>query len=141
MTIEHQEIKKHLKQRAPFLLVDRITYLDNEKVIGLKNVSGTDPFLEGHFPDEPIMPGVVLLEAMSQVGGVLVAHDARFADAKGGFLAGIDKVKFKKFVIPGDQVVIEGTNLIAAGRLARVSLEAKVDDSVVASGQVSYFMR
>ena len=141
MVIEHQDIKKHLRQRAPFLLVDRIIYLDDKRVVGIKNVSGTDPFLDGHFPDEPIFPGVILLEAMSQVGGVLVAHVPRFANSTAGFLAGIDKVKFKKFVVPGDQVVIEGDGLVAAGRMARLKLQAKVKDDLVATGEISYYLR
>jgi 3-hydroxyacyl-[acyl-carrier-protein] dehydratase len=141
MLIEHQEIKKYLKQRAPFLLVDRIVHLDHERVVGIKNVSGTDPFLQGHFDDNPILPGVVLMEAMSQVGGVLIAHDSRFADSTGGFLAGMDKVKFKKFVVPGDQVTIEASGLVAIGRLARLHLSAKVADEEVASGEVSYYLR
>lgn len=140
MQIEHQDIKNFLKQRAPFLLVDRITYLDAEKVVGVKNVSGSDPFLVGHFDDAPILPGVVLMEAMGQVGGVLIAHDARFADAAGGFLAGVDKVKFKKFVIPGDQVVIEAGRLVAIGRLVRLTVSARVGADEVACGEISYYM-
>lgn len=69
MTIEHQEIKQILRQRTPFLLVDRILEMDGERAVGIKNVTGTEPYLVGHFPDEPILPGVLLLEAMSQVGG------------------------------------------------------------------------
>lgn len=139
--IEHQEIKQFLRQRPPFLLVDRIVHLDSERIVGIKNVSGTDPFLEGHFDEEPILPGVVLLEAMSQVGGVLIAHDKRFANSTGGFLAGMDKVKFKKFVVPGDQVTIEADQLVAIGRLARLSVRARVGDTEIASGEVSYYLR
>lgn len=139
--IEHQELKQFLRQRPPFLLVDRIVHLDSERIVGIKNVSGSDPFLEGHFDEEPILPGVVLLEAMSQVGGVLIAHDKRFADSTGGFLAGIDKVKFKKFVVPGDQVTIEADQLVAIGRLARLSVRARVGDTEIATGEVSYYLR
>jgi 3-hydroxyacyl-[acyl-carrier-protein] dehydratase len=141
MDIEHQDIKRFLRQRAPFLLVDRITYLDAERVVGIKNISGTDPFLEGHFDDGPILPGVVLIEAMSQVGGVLLAHDERFKHATGGFLAGVDKMKFKKFVIPGDQVEIEAGALVAMGSLARLTIRARVGNEEVAAGEVSYFMQ
>lgn len=139
--IEHQDIKKYLKQRAPFLLVDRITHLDAHSIVGLKNVSGSDPFLEGHFEDQPILPGVVLMEAMSQVGGVLIAHDPRYADATGGYLAGVDRMKFKKFVVPGDQVVIEAGALVAIGRLVRLTVRARVGDDEVASGEISYYLK
>lgn len=139
--IEHQQVKQFLRQRPPFLLVDRIVHLDGERIVGIKNVSGSDPFLDGHFEDEPILPGVVLMEAMSQVGGVLIAHDPRFAGSTGGFLAGMDKVKFKKFVVPGDQVRIEAGQLVAIGRLARLSVRASVGDDEVASGEISYYLR
>lgn len=141
MVLEHQEIKLHLRQRFPFLLVDRILELEDERAVGIKNVTGTEMFLQGHFPDQPIFPGVLLVEAMSQVGGVLMAHDRRFAHATQGFLASLDKVKFKKFVLPGDQVVIEATKLAAIGNLARVSVSARVGDAEVACGEVSYLLR
>lgn len=139
--IEHQNIKLHLRQRFPFLLVDRILSIDPEEAIGIKNISGTDPFLEGHFPDEPIMPGVILVEAMSQVGGVLMAHDPRFRHVTAGFLAGLDKIKFKGFVRPGDQVIITARKIAAIGALARVSLTARVLDVQVVTGEVSYYLR
>lgn len=139
--IEHQQIKQHLRQRAPFLLVDRITNIEAGRIEGIKNISGTDPFLEGHFDEEPILPGVVLIEAMSQVGGVLLAHDPRFAGSTAGFLAGIDKVKFKKFVVPGDQVVLQADGIVAIGKLARLSVRALVAGEEVASGEVSYYLR
>lgn len=141
MIIEHQEIKKHLRQRFPFLLVDRIVELAEDRAVGIKNVTGTEPFLAGHFPDDPIFPGVLMVEAMSQVGGVLMAHDPRFAHATQGFLASLDKFKFKKFVIPGDQVVIEATKMAAIGNLARVAVSARVGDAEVACGEVSYLLR
>lgn len=139
--IEHQDIKRHLRQRFPFLLVDRILEVDQEQAVGIKNISGSDPFLQGHFPDEPIMPGVILVEAMSQVGGVLMAHDPRFANVTAGYLAGLDKVKFKGFVRPGDQVVITARKIAAIGELARVSLVAQVGGADVVTGEVSYYLR
>ena len=139
--IEHQDVKRHLRQRFPFLLIDRILEVDQVKAVGIKNISGTDPFMEGHFPDEPIMPGVILVEAMSQVGGVLMAHDPRFSNITAGFLAGFDKIKFKGFVRPGDQVVITARKIAAIGTLARVSVTATVADVEVVSGEVSYYLR
>jgi 3-hydroxyacyl-[acyl-carrier-protein] dehydratase len=138
--IEHQDIKRHLRQRFPFLLVDRIIALDDQRAVGIKNVTGTEPFLEGHFPDEPILPGVLLLEAMSQVGGILMAHDPRFAHVTRGFLAGLDKVKFKKFVVPGDQVVMEAVKIAVAGKLARVGVTSRVGEIEVACAEISYVL-
>lgn len=141
MVIEHEEIKRFLRQRAPFLLVDRITYIDSERIEGIKSVSGNDPFLQGHFDDEPILPGVILIEVMAQVGGVLVAHDARFTATTGGFLAGIDRVKFKKFVIPGDQIVVEADSLSVLGKMARLKARARVSGRDVACAEISYYLR
>lgn len=141
MIIEHVELKTYLKHRAPFLLVDRIIHLESSRIVGIKNVSGTDPFLEGHFPDEPILPGVILLEAMSQVGGILVAQMDRFVNSARALLVAVDKVKFRKSVVPGDQVVIEATDLVVTGRFARVVARARVNDEEVATGNVTYFFR
>jgi 3-hydroxyacyl-[acyl-carrier-protein] dehydratase len=138
MTIEHQEIKKILRQRIPFLLVDRIVEIDDERAVGIKNVTGTEPYLAGHFPDEPILPGVLLLEAMSQVGGILLAHDRRYQDKTRGYLAEVAKVKFKKFVIPGDQVVMEARKIAMLASVARVEVRSTVAGVEVASGEISY---
>lgn len=108
--------------------------------MGIKNVTGTDIFIPGHFPDEPILPGVLLLEAMSQVGGVLWARDRRYEGFERGFLAAIDKVKFKRFVVPGDQVVIEAVKGPGLEHLARVSARSFVGGDEVASGEISYYL-
>jgi 3-hydroxyacyl-[acyl-carrier-protein] dehydratase len=139
MVLEHQEIKQFLRQRFPFLLVDRIVELELDRAVGLKNVTATDVALQGHFPDEPILPGVLLLEAMSQVGGVLLAHDPLLTDKSRGYLAAIDKVKFKKFVVPGDQVVIEATKVAVTATMARVRTVARVAEAEVATGEISYY--
>jgi 3-hydroxyacyl-[acyl-carrier-protein] dehydratase len=139
--IEHQDIKQHLRQRFPFLLVDRILHVDQEHAVGIKNISGTDPHMDGHVHDEPIMPGVILVEAMSQVGGVLMAHDPRYANVTAGYLAGLDKIKFKGFVRPGDQVVMTARKIAAIGTFARVALSAMVGEEEVVSGEVSYYLR
>ncbi len=138
MTIEHQEIKQILRQRTPFLLVDRILEMDGERAVGIKNVTGTEPYLVGHFPDEPILPGVLLLEAMSQVGGILLAHDPRYKEKTRGYLAEVAKVKFKKFVIPGDQVVMEARKIALLASVARVEVRSTVAGVEVALGEISY---
>lgn len=139
--MEHQQIKQLLGQRHPFLLVDRILELDAEHAVGIKNVTGTEPFIPGHFPDEPIMPGVYILEAMSQVGGILLAGSPELAQSEGnGFLAGADKVKFKKFVVPGDQIVMRAVKVAILKPLARTRVTAEVDGVEVASAEISYYL-
>ena len=139
--LEHREIRKYLRQRAPFLLVDRILQVDAHTAVGVKNISATDPGLEGHFAEDPIYPGVLLIEAMSQVGGVLLAHDPQYSSAREGYLTGVDKVRFKRFVRPGDQVVITATKVKTWGPHARVAVESAVDGRQVARGEVSYYLR
>ena len=138
MVLEHEEIKKLLRQRYPLLLVDRVLEMDDACALGIKNVTGTDPSLLGHFPDEPLYPGVLLVEAMSQLGGILMASDERFRHIKKGYLAKIDRVKFEHFVRPGDQIVLRAVKLQALGKLARVSVQALVAGSEVAKGEITY---
>ena len=108
----YEDIIKILPHRYPFLLVDRITELElHKRVVGLKNVSANEPFFQGHFPGNPIMPGVLIIEAMAQVGGVLARLSKSEVLEKEGdgpilFMA-MDKVKFRKPVVPGDQLVFE----------------------------------
>jgi 3-hydroxyacyl-[acyl-carrier-protein] dehydratase len=139
--LEHREIGRYLRQRSPFLLVDRILSVDAESAVGVKNVSATDRGMEGHFPDDPIYPGVLLVEAMSQVGGVLLAHDPQYRQSTEGYLAALDKVKFTHFVRPGDQVVITATKIRAFGPYARVAVKGTVEGKEVARGEVSYYIR
>jgi 3-hydroxyacyl-[acyl-carrier-protein] dehydratase len=141
MQLGPTEIAALLRHRYPFLLVDRIVELDAERAVGIKNVSIAEPFVPGHFPEQPIFPGVLLLEAMSQVGGVLLAHAPPFPGGSGGgFLAAIDKVKFKRPVVPGDQLVIEAALTAAVKPFARVRATAAVGGEEVAAGEISYFL-
>ncbi len=101
-----EDIHKLLPHRYPFALVDRIIeYVPGEKAVGIKNVSFNEPHFQGHFPGRPIMPGVLIVEAMAQVGGVVLTQ---LPDCDGGLFvfAGIDKVRFRRQVIPGDQLII-----------------------------------
>ena len=140
MVLEHQDIKRYLRQRYPLLLVDRVIELDDEHAVGIKNVTGSDACLRGHFPDEPLFPGVLLVEAMSQVGGILMALDGRFRNARGGYLAKIDKVKFSRFIRPGDQVVMTARKARCVGRVARAIVEATVDSHHVGRGEITYHL-
>ena len=110
--LTYKDIITILPHRPPFLLVDMITELElGERVIGIKNVTINEPFFEGHFPGNPIMPGVLVIEAMAQVGGILarlsVPESMNLGAGKAIYFAAIDKVKFRKPVVPGDQIVFE----------------------------------
>lgn len=102
------EIQKILPHRYPFLLVDKITELEKgKKIVGLKNVTINEPFFQGHFPGYPIMPGVLIIEALAQVGGVLAFKSAESAEGNLVFFLSIDKAKFRKPVVPGDQLILK----------------------------------
>ncbi len=103
--IDINEIMGHLPHRYPFLLIDRIEELEvGEKIVALKNVTINEPFFQGHFPGHPIMPGVLIVEAMAQAGGILAFKSEPDAGDKLVFFMGIDKAKFRKPVLPGDQL-------------------------------------
>lgn len=102
------EIQATLPHRYPFLLIDRIEELEpNRRAIGIKNVTLNEPFFQGHFPDRPVMPGVLLLEAMAQVGGVLALKSMPLTGRLLVYLTGVDRAKFRKPVVPGDQLRFE----------------------------------
>ena len=102
-----QEIQKILPHRYPFLLVDRILEMEEgKKIVGLKNVTINEPFFQGHFPEFPIMPGVLIIEALAQVGGVLAFKSTKNVEGSLVYFVSIDKAKFRKPVIPGDQIFL-----------------------------------
>jgi UDP-3-O-[3-hydroxymyristoyl] N-acetylglucosamine deacetylase/3-hydroxyacyl-[acyl-carrier-protein] dehydratase len=103
------EIKKRLPHRYPFLMVDKVMHIDETTVVGIKNVTFNEHFFQGHFPDEPVMPGVLLVEAMAQVGGMLVLADVEDPENWSTYFLKIDKVKFKQKVVPGDTLIIRLT--------------------------------
>jgi len=108
MVIDIVEIQKILPHRFPFLLVDRIIAFEkNKKAVGIKNVTINEPFFVGHFPSNPVMPGVLMVEAMAQVAGVLVLKSAEKYGVNDIFFASIKEARFRKVVVPGDQLVIE----------------------------------
>jgi 3-hydroxyacyl-[acyl-carrier-protein] dehydratase len=128
------DIMKKLPHRYPFLLVDRIIAMEpNISIAGIKNVTINEPFFQGHFPMQPIMPGVLVIEAMAQVGGVLAFSTA--TDAKSVFFMSIEKAKFRKPVVPGDQLKMELRVVHQRGNVWKLSGVAKVDDKVVAEAE------
>ena len=137
--LDVKEIFKHIPHRYPFLLVDRIVEIHgDEKVVGIKNVSINENFFQGHFPHQPVMPGVLICEAMAQVGAIF-AHNARggVADNKVFVLTGLDNVKFKRPVEPGDQMRMELTCLKRRGSYWKMQGVATVEGKVVAQVEIS----
>src|SRR5210317_1028073 len=136
-TLDIKEIIRLLPHRYPFLLVDRI--LEGEKMkklVGLKNVTINEPFFQGHFPSEPIMPGVLILEGMAQAGGILAYYSMPEAvGEKLVYFAGIDKVKFRRPVVPGDQLIFEMTVIKHKGKIWKMAGKATVDSEVVAEAE------
>jgi 3-hydroxyacyl-[acyl-carrier-protein] dehydratase len=131
-----QEIREILPHRYPMLLVDRILEMTDEKVIGIKNVSANEPFFAGHFPEFSVMPGVLIVESMAQVGGVLVSKVLGALGKRIVLLASIEEAKFRKPVVPGDQLRIEMTIIRRKATIAKMQGVATVDGSVVAEAIV-----
>jgi beta-hydroxyacyl-ACP dehydratase FabZ len=139
MEISLEEIQQILPHRYPFLLLDRILELTlNEKVVGLKNVTVNEPFFQGHFPGKPIMPGVLIVEALAQAGGVLAfkSNPQHIGKNLIYFLA-IDKVKFRKPVVPGDQLILELIALRRGQRVWKMQGKAYVREALVAEAELT----
>ena len=136
-TLDIKEIVRLLPHRYPFLLVDRILAGEKGKnMIGLKNVSMNEPFFQGHFPSDPIMPGVLILEGMAQVGGILAFYSIpEMIGEKLIYFAGIDKVRFRRPVSPGDQLIFEMTVIKHKGKIWKMAGTAKVEGEVVAEAE------
>ena len=136
--IDVKEIMQILPHRYPFLLVDRIESLkEGEEIVGIKNVSINEPFFVGHFPGNPIMPGVLIIEAMAQVGGILAFQSSpkEWAGSLVYFM-GIDKVRFRKPVVPGDQLRLKLTTIRQKQKVFKMRGEAYVDDTLVAEAEL-----
>lgn len=141
LPLYYQDIIKILPHRYPFLLVDRITELEpGKRIAGIKNVTIDEPFFQGHFPDNPIMPGVLIVEAMAQVGGVLAGLSMPEMAKKEGkrtlFFMSMDKVKFRKPVVPGDRIVFEVKPLRTGSRVWKMAGKAFVEDDLVAEAEL-----
>jgi 3-hydroxyacyl-[acyl-carrier-protein] dehydratase len=135
-----QEILKHLPQRYPMLMIDRVKALEpGKRIVAMKNVSANEPYFQGHFPGRPIMPGVLILEAMAQAAGVLVfsAESAvQQNDRLVYYYVGIDNARFKKPVVPGDQLELEVTMERALRGIGKFICEARVDGVTVAEATI-----
>lgn len=132
------EILKILPQRYPFLLVDRILETDGSMyMVGLKNVTINEPFFQGHFPDHPVMPGVLLVEALAQVGVVLLLCGDHSRNSKLVYFSGIDKCRFRQPVVPGDQLRIEVRVLKHRDRYFKMSGQGLVEGNVAVEAELS----
>lgn len=136
--VDIQRIMKCLPHRYPMLLVDKILEFEAEKrIVGVKNVTINEPYFQGHFPDHPIMPGVLLIEAMAQIGGLLLMESEEHPEDKVVYFMSMDRVKWRKPVVPGDQVVFELELLQRHGTVFRIGGVGKVEGDVVVEGELT----
>lgn len=140
------EIRKIIPHRYPFLLVDKIIELEPGKsAVGIKNVTANEPFFQGHFPEYPIMPGVLIVEALAQTAGIAANADAANAEGnetekKLGVFASINDMKFKKQVMPGDTLRLEAEVITAKMGVVKAKVRASVDGKTAAEGTISFAM-
>jgi len=135
--LDSQAIQNLLPHRYPFLLVDRIIELvPRERIVGIKQVSINEPFFQGHFPGAPVMPGVLVVEALAQVGAVLALREIEDRDQKLVLFTGIREARFRKPVVPGDTLTLEVTALRFGPRIQRMHGEAKVDGKLCADAEL-----
>jgi len=140
MSIE--EIMKVLPHRYPFLLIDRILEIEGkQRIVGIKNVTINEPFFQGHFPGHPIMPGVLIIEAMAQVGGMLLMGGLEEAEQKVVYFMSLDNVRFRKPVRPGDQLRFELDVIQIRGAVCKMRGVAKVDGELVAEAEMAAMVR
>ena len=137
-SINIEEIIKLLPHRYPFMLVDRILeIMPGESIVALKNVTINEPFFQGHFPSQPIMPGVLILEGMAQTGGLLAyITKPDMVGKKLIYFAGLDNVRFRQTVIPGDQIVFKLDVLKCKGKIWKMNARAFVEEKLVAEAQL-----
>jgi 3-hydroxyacyl-[acyl-carrier-protein] dehydratase len=136
--LDIRQIMEFLPHRYPMLLIDRVTELiPMQRAVGYKNISGDEPFFTGHFPNNPLMPGVLMIEALAQLGGMSILAPGDFM-RKTPYLAGIDKAKFRRPVVPGDCLMMETTVLRSKLNIGWVQAEAKVEGRPVCSAMLMF---
>jgi beta-hydroxyacyl-ACP dehydratase FabZ len=131
-----RDIERVLPHRYPFLLVDRVTVIDDDHIVAVKNVTRNEPHFDGHFPGHPVMPGVLIVEALAQAGALYAARLTKFdPERQVIYFMAIEKAKFRKPVVPGDQLILEVTPLRKGGAIWKLRGEAKVGEVVVAEAE------
>lgn len=135
--LDIKKVMEFLPHRYPFLLVDRVLEAEENRVVGLKNVTINEPFFSGHFPGEPVMPGVLIIEAMGQAGAVVLLAQPDFKDHV-IYLTSIESAKFRRPVRPGDQLIITAELLKLRGVAGKVKAVAKVEDSLAAEAVLGF---
>ena len=136
--LDSEGIKKLLPHRYPFLLVDRIIELiPRTRVVGIKQVSINEEYFQGHFPGAPMMPGVLVIEALAQCGAILALREIENRDQKLVLFTGIKEARFRRPVVPGDTLVLEVTALRTGSRIQRMRGEAKVDGQICADAELT----
>jgi 3-hydroxyacyl-[acyl-carrier-protein] dehydratase len=137
MILDSNGIQKILPHRYPFLLVDCVEEMERMKrIVGIKNVSVNENFFQGHFPGKPIMPGVLILESMAQTAGILLLHELPDRDHKLIYFAGIDNARFRRPVVPGDQLRIEAIVVHWRGTIGKVTCRASVNGELAAEAEL-----
>lgn len=137
LPIDIKGIMEILPHRYPFLLVDRIVALEKGKSLtAIKNVTMNEPFFQGHFPGEPVMPGVLILEAMAQAGGILACLSDREMIGRLVYFAGVDKARFRRVVRPGDQLVLQLEMIRQKGKVTKMNGKAYVDDQLATEAEL-----
>ena len=135
MIMDVTEIQKYLPHRYPFLMVDKIVEIERlKRVVGVKNVTATEPHFQGHFPGQPVMPGVLIIESMAQTGGLLLLLEVPDRENKLLFFVAVDGARFRRPVVPGDQLRIEMNVLSWRGDFCKLEGKAYVDGQLAAEG-------
>lgn len=135
------EIKDIIPHRYPFLLVDKVLEIEEgQRVVGIKNVTVNEPFFQGHFPDYPVMPGVLIVEALAQAGAIAILGKEENR-GKLGFLAGIDKCRFKRQVKPGDQLKLEVEIIRVKGPIGKGKAVATVDGELACEAEITFAIK
>lgn len=135
--LDSRAIQEILPHRYPFLLVDKIVELEpRQRIVGIKQVTINEYFFQGHFPDAPVMPGVLQIEALAQVGAILALREFEDRDSKIPFFSGIEQARFRRPVVPGDTLTLEVTAIRIGSKVQKMRGEAKVDGQITAEAEI-----